>query len=139
MSYSDDIDAQSEALLATDSMLRWRPVLMDAVLRMRKPSAVVATMIAVDPLVFDGKSTKAAIAKTRRLLEQTRLKMGLEEPLPTSECEKINPGKNRPGKPTDLQLEEYRQLYCVPWIEQNGGFPRKHQLADLGWDQRPVE
>jgi len=137
MSYSDDIDAQAEALLATDSMLRWRPTLMSAVLRMKKPSEVVATMKAVDPLFFAGKSAKAAIAKTRRLLQQTRLRMGLEVPLPTSACEKNNPGKNRPGKPTDAQIEEYRRLYCVPWIEQNGGFPRRQQLIDLGWDQRP--
>ena len=116
--------------------MRWRPILMFAALRVSKPGKVLNAMQKVDPNVFQGRSMPAAITAVRRMLNETRSQMDLPN-LPVSETQKENPKKNRPGKPTDDQLEKYRIAHCLPWIQKNGGEPRPEQLADFNWDLKP--
>ncbi len=137
MNFEADIIAQMEAMsLSADDKLRWRPILMFAALRVSKPGKVLNAMQKVDPNVFQGRSMPAAITAVRRMLNETRSQMDLPN-LPVSETQKENPKKNRPGKPTDDQLEKYRIAHCLPWIQQNGGEPRPEQLADFNWDLKP--
>lgn len=137
MKLEDHIQAQMHAMfLCSDDNLRWRPILMFAVLRVSKPGKVLNAMQAVDPTAFQGRSISAALTALRRMLNETRSQMGLPN-LPVSETQKENPKKNRPGKPTDSQLEKYRIAHCLPWIQQNGGEPRPEQLADFNWDLKP--
>ena len=138
MSFLEDIRAQTEAawILDMNDTLQWRGTLVTAVLRVSKPGKVLTTMQSVQPTVFTGKTKKAAITAIRRMLNETRSKMGLPN-LPVSETQKENPKKNRPGKPTDAQLEEYRIAYCLPWLEKNAGEPRLEQLSDMTWDLKP--
>ena len=138
MSFLEDIRAQTEAvwILDMNDTLRWRGTLVTAVLRVSKPGKVLTAMQSVQPTVFTGKTKEAAITAIRRMLNETRSKMGLPN-LPVSETQKENPKKNRPGKPTDAQLEEYRIAYCLPWLEKNAGEPRLEQLSDMTWDLKP--
>jgi hypothetical protein len=137
MNFEDQIQAQMHAmLLCSDDNLRWRPILMLAALRVTKPGKVLNAMQAVDPAVFQGRSMPAAITAVRRMLSETRSQMRLPN-LPVSETQKDNPKKDRPGKPTDAQLEQYRITHCLTWIQKNGGEPRPEQLADFSWDLKP--
>jgi hypothetical protein len=137
MNFEDQIQAQMHAMfLCSDDKLRWRPILMFAALRVSKPGKVLNAMQAVDPTVFQGRSMPAAITAVRRMLNEIRSQMGLPN-LPVSETQKENPKKNRPGKPTDAQLDEYRKAHCLPWIQKNGGEPRPEQFADFNWDLKP--
>ena len=137
MNFEADIIAQMEAMsLSADDKLRWRPILMFAALRVSKPGKVLNAMQKVDPNVFQGRSMSAAMTAVRRMLNETRSQMGLPN-LPVSETQKENPKKNRPGKPTDAQLEKYRIAHCLSWIQKNGGEPRLDQLADFSWDLKP--
>ncbi|MEO8615909.1 MAG: hypothetical protein ABI600_12270 [Luteolibacter sp.] len=138
MNFENDIKAQMDAMiLCSDDTLRWRAILMFAVLRVSKPGKILDAIQCISPTAFSKKSKIAAITDIRRMLAKIRTKMGLPTDLPVSQTQKENPKKMRPGKPTDAQLEEYRIACCLPWIEQNGGYPRPEQIADILWDLKP--
>jgi len=138
MNYLEDLRTQTEAMhICVDDAQRWRGILVNAVLLVSKPGKVLGVMQKVDPTAFQAKSRATAVASIRSMLKVTRSKMGLHVELPVSQTRKQNPKKNRPGKPTDVQLEEYRLAHCVPWIKKNGGLPRFEQLSDPMWDLKP--
>jgi hypothetical protein len=132
------MEGQTEAMrVCQNNILRWRGVLVRAALDMSKPGQMLAAMRRVESQVYEGKTKSAAVTAIRRMLKETRVKMGLPAGLPASPIKTTDPKKIRPGKPTDAQLREYRDKYCLPWLAANHGYPRPEQLSDLDWDLRP--
>jgi hypothetical protein len=107
---------------AVDEELKWRTILVLAVLDAAPPLRILAAFKQLDPLYQPSKSS------LRRLVANTRRRMGLPELPKKSE---------RGGRPTEDIYQKYRFEHSARWIRENGGRPRPEQLVDPNWDLRP--
>jgi|GEM_PF-3577828 len=106
--------------------LKWRPILVYAVLEGKTRETIIGAMARIEPGYNPSESA------LRKMVELTRAQMGFP-PLPTSDSN----GKNKGGRVSAKAYSAYLATHSARWIDENGGMPRPEQFADPLWDLRP--